>query len=104
VWTELESGQYHIKDSVLFNVTCEFDHADRLYQVSFSVPVDEARPFGLAATAFQNVVQRLWGTNPDYSLNTRGGKGALEATITSRRLLEEYTKLLETELGLLLRP
>lgn len=103
IWTELEAGKYHIKEAALFDVSCEFDHGERLYKITFSAPIGDKRPFALAATAFQNMVQRLWGQDGKYSVNSRMGKGAVETTVTDRKMMDEYIGFLELELSVLLR-
>ncbi|MBE0618450.1 MAG: hypothetical protein IH608_11075 [Proteobacteria bacterium] len=103
IWMPLENGEFHVKDSVLFGVRPEFDQLQRLYQVTFSVPLPEKFPAGLAATAYQSLATELWGKNPDVSVTVRTGKGAAETTLVDRKLLQDYTKAVQTELSLMLR-
>ena len=50
-WTKLESGEYIIENSALFNIQTEFDHRERLYKLSFSAPVGDQYPGHLVSTA-----------------------------------------------------
>ncbi|RMG96415.1 MAG: hypothetical protein D6708_02415 [Candidatus Dadabacteria bacterium] len=104
LWAPLESGQYYIKDSVLFEVVPSFDHEDRLYQVSFSVPLVGEYPEHLTATAFQNLVTRLWGDDRAVSLSVRVGRGTGQVTVTHKARLEAFTRHIETVLAPLIRP
>lgn len=104
VWVPLEGNNYYIKDSAVFDLSAEFDHGDRLWQVNFSVPIDEKHNPAVAATAFQNVATRLWGGSPGLLLGVRTGKGSGGVTVTHKRMQAEYVQYIETQLAPLLRP
>lgn len=104
VWQPLEGGEFHVRESALFQVKGDFDHQDRLYRVHFSMPVPETFPFELGATAYQNLVNERWGSNRDLQLGLRTGRGSVDATVTSKRLLDEYTQFIARELSAVLRP
>jgi hypothetical protein len=54
-WIKLESGKYSIQEAVLFDIVPDFDHQDRLYKLSFSVPIplQDQYPQHFVASAFQ---------------------------------------------------
>ena len=104
VWNRQDSGEYLIPGSNVFNVKTEFDHRDRLYILSFSVPIGDQYPSGLMATAFQQLVQEMWGNDPNVSLGTRASRGVVDVTVSSKRLQEDYIEHIKAQLSILLRP
>jgi hypothetical protein len=103
-WGKLPSGEYHIEDSVLFNIQTEFDFRDRLSKLSFSVPITDEYPSNLITTAYQRLIQDLWGDDSTISLNVRGSRGVLEVTVTSRELMEEYIEHIKIRLSTIFKP
>jgi hypothetical protein len=108
-WEKLENDKYHIKDSILMNVLPEFDHEDKLYRLSFSIPIPllDQHPGTYVTTAFQDLVQERWAGD-DQIVNLRTGRGKADIMITSRHLQTEYTNHIRTQiqlqLGILLKP
>ena len=104
VWTILESGEYVIENSALFNIQPEFDHRDRLYKLTFSAPLGDQYPGHLVSTALQKLVQELWSVDRSLSVGTRSGRGMVEITITSKSLLDEYVTHIKAQLSALFQP
>lgn len=103
-WTKLESGEYIIENSALFNIQTEFDHRERLYKLSFSAPVGDQYPGHLVSTALQKLVQDLWAGDRTLSVSTRSGRGMVEINITSKALLDEYVTHIKAQLSPLFQP
>jgi len=103
-WTKLESGEYVIENSALFNIQPEFDHRNRLYKVIFSAPVGDQYPGHLVTTALQKLVQDLWASDRTLSVGTRSGRGMVEITITSKKLLDDYVTHIKAQLSTLFKP
>ena len=103
LWKVLDSGEYYIKDSALLNVKAEFDYRERLYELTFSVPLPDKYPSSLVSTAYQSLVSKMW-QQPEVVVNVRIGKGAAETTVTNKKLQKEYTEHIQTVLVPLLRP
>lgn len=104
VWSELPSGEYHIREAVLFNVSAEFDHLGRLYILHFSVPLGERYPADLTATAYQRLAGRMWGRDPKLNVSVRAGRGTAETTVSHKDFGEEYRQFIEDELARMFRP
>ena len=108
-WTLSEVDGYQIPNSVVLNLTPEFDHRDRLYRLSFTVPIPllDQYPGPYVTTAFQKAVQERYGT-PDQVVSIRSGRGAADITVTGKSLLESYnnhiTVQMLMQLNLLLKP
>lgn len=98
-WTYSKIEGYQIPDSVVLKLSPEFDHRNRLYRLSFSVPIPlmDQYPGANATTAFQRAVQDLYGT-VDQAVSIRTGRGAADITVTSKPLLESYNKHIETQM------
>lgn len=103
-WTKLESGEYVIANSALFNIQPEFDHRDRLYKLAFSAPLGEQYPGHLVSTALQKLVQDLWSSDNSLSVGTRSGRGMVEITVTSKKLLDDYIAHIKAQLSTLFQP
>ncbi|MDF1525473.1 MAG: hypothetical protein RRA15_09235 [bacterium] len=108
-WQKLDEDKYHIEDSILMNVMPEFDHMDRLYQLSFSIPIPllDQHPGPYVTTTFQDLIQERWASD-DQIVSLRTGRGNAGIMITSKHLQVEYTghirTQMELQLGILLKP
>lgn len=98
-WTLGEEGAYQIPDSLILNVGPEFDHRNRLYRLSFTVPIPllDQYPSSYVATAFQRAVQELYGT-ADQIVSIRTGRGTADITITSKTLQDSYNDHIRTQI------
>ena len=99
IWPATSDGQYQIPGSTLYNVLPEYDHRNRLYSLSFSVPIPllDQYPGPYATTAFQQVVQERWGAS-GYTVNLRTGRGVGDITVTSKLLKEEYDEHIKSQM------
>jgi len=102
-WKRLDTGEYYIKDSVVLNVKADFDYRDRLFELTFSVPLPDKYPAALVSTAYQSLVSKMW-QQPELNVNVRIGRGAAETTVTNKKLQKEYAEHIQTVLAPLLRP
>lgn len=108
-WSRLEGDKYGIEGSLILDLLPMFDHRDRLYKVSFSVPVPlvDQYPGNYVTTAFQDTVQQRW-SHPDLVLNLRTGRGIVDITLTSKPLEQEFMEhiraQMQVHLSTLLKP
>ena len=109
LWTYSEIDGYQIPDSVLRNVTTEFDHRNRLYRLNFTIPIPllDQYPSPYVTTAFQKAFQELYST-ADQVVSIRTGRGTADITLTNKTLLESYNEHVRAQmliqLPILLRP
>ena len=108
-WQKLENGKYIIDGSVLMNITPEFDHRNRLYKLSFTIPIPllDEHPVPYVTTSFQDLIQDRWASD-DLITNIRTGRGVAGIMLTSKPLQTEYEehihKQMLLQLGVLLKP
>ena len=104
LWTPLESGEYVVKDAPLFGLVPTFDFQYRLFKLSFMAPIEKKYPSNLVTSAFQKVVQQMWGDDPTVSLSTRTGRGSIEVTVISKTLQEDLVNHIMVQIGSMFRP
>jgi hypothetical protein len=92
LWTRMETGEYLIKDSILYNVQPLFDYRDRVYSLSFSMPIPflDQYPSNYVKSAMQNEIIKLWKTDQSIMVGVRSGSSAVDVTITDKSLIEEF--------------
>jgi len=98
-WQKSGNGDYQIPDSLIFNILPEFDHRDRLYRISFSMPIPllDQYPGAYVTTAFQKVVQEQFGKG-DQSLSIRTGRGTADITLTDKPLLDSFNEHIQAQM------
>jgi hypothetical protein len=109
LWVKLDDGKYYVEDSILLNIKLDFDHEEKLYKLSFSLPVPllDKYPASFVNTSFQELVQEKWA-NPSRALTVRVGRGNADITVLDKdrqsAFMNYINELMRLQLSTILKP